>query len=156
MVLVIGTLHLATLHQAKTPEEVKFVKQPIINARKPSVAASLHQALVKAEVDCLVPVEIFCFGCGIHRFHQRLQFLDLRAGEAAGCTSGREFLQGRIDINNIVYKIVDHPPAPSSPTVHWPWQLAVYPQSPNKRRAKLLLKPPATTRSATKPFTDIT
>jgi len=59
-------------------------------------------------------------------------------------------------VNNIVYKIVDHPPAPSSPTVHWPWQLAVYPQSPNKRRAKLLLKPPATTRSATKPFTDIT
>src|SRR6516225_6472513 len=101
MVLVIGTLHLATLHQTKTPEEVKLVEQPIINAQKPSVAAGLHQALVKAEVESVIPVEIFRFGCGIHLFHQRLQFLDLCAGNAAGCTSGREFLQGRIDIMDL-------------------------------------------------------
>jgi hypothetical protein len=28
--LVIGTLHLATLHEAKTPEEMKFVEQPML------------------------------------------------------------------------------------------------------------------------------
>src|ERR1700730_13337730 len=70
--LVIGTLHFATLHQAKTPEEMKFVEQPIINAQKSSVAAALHQALVKAEVESIIPIEIFGFRCAIHRFHQGL------------------------------------------------------------------------------------
>jgi hypothetical protein len=59
--LVIGTLHLATLHQAKTPEEVKFIEQPVINGQKSSVAARLHQALVKAEVEGVIPVETILF-----------------------------------------------------------------------------------------------
>ena len=98
MVLVVGTLHLATLHQTKTPEEVKFIEQPAVNARKPSVATDLNQALVEAEVESVIPAEIFRFGCGIHRFHHLLEFFDLCAGEAAGCTSGGKFLQGRVDI----------------------------------------------------------
>jgi len=98
MVLVIGTLHLTTLHQAKTAEEMKLVEQPVIDAQKSLVAAGLHQALVKAEVECVIPLKIFRFGCGIHCFHQRLEFLELCARKAAGCTPGREFLQGGIDI----------------------------------------------------------
>ena len=72
MMLAIGKLHFATLHQAKTPEEVKFVEQPSIKGQKSSVAATLRQALVKTEVKSVVPIEIFSFRCVIHRFHQPL------------------------------------------------------------------------------------
>src|SRR6266446_258779 len=98
MMLAIRELHFSSLHQAKAPKEVKFIEQAIINAQKSLVAASLHQALMKTEIERVIAIEIFGFGCGIHRFDQGLQFRDLGAGKpTSGSTSGK-FLQRRVDI----------------------------------------------------------
>ena len=68
MMIAIRKLHFSPLHQTKASKEVKFIEQTIINAQKSSVAASLHQELMKTEIERVKSVEIFGFGCGVHRF----------------------------------------------------------------------------------------
>jgi hypothetical protein len=74
MMFLIGTFHFTSFHQAKTPEEIKFVEEARINAQQPSVATPFHQLSVKPEVESIVPIEIFSFRRVIQRFHERFQF----------------------------------------------------------------------------------
>src|SRR5246500_5912575 len=98
MMLTIRELHFASLHQTKPPKEMKLIEQAIINAQESPVAAPLHQALMKTEIQSVKSIEIFGFRRDVPRFDQGPQFGDLFGGKSARCSSGRKFFQCGVDI----------------------------------------------------------